>query len=124
MKNRILVVDDNRDAANALARLLAVQGYEVRVAYDGQEAIEIASGFPFEMAFIDIGMPILDGYQTVDRLKQIRSSADVVFVALTGWSREEDKKQAYDAGFQVHVAKPMGEQTLNELLALLGPGRA
>jgi two-component system, sensor histidine kinase len=121
MGGRILVVDDNRDAANALARLLAVRGYEAKVAYGGSEALEVAAGFPFDMAFIDIGMPDLNGYETAAKLRQIRASSDVIFVALTGWSREEDKKQAYDAGFHVHVAKPMGESQLAELLALLKP---
>ena len=121
MGGRILVVDDNRDAANTLARLLSVLGHDAKVAYGGGEAVEIAIGFPFDMAFIDIGMPDLNGYETVARLRQNRMLADVVMVALTGWSQEQDKQQALECGFDFHVAKPMSEQRLNELLALLVP---
>src|SRR5436189_3033405 len=96
MGGRILVVDDNRDAANTLARLLSVLGHEARVAYGGSEALEIATEFPFDMAFIDIGMPDPNGYETVARLRQNRMSADVVMVALTGWSQEQDKQQALE----------------------------
>ena len=121
MAGRILVVDDNRDAANTLARLLSVLGHEARVAYGGDEALDIATGFPFDMAFIDLGMPNLNGYETCARLRQNRMSGDVVMVALTGWSQEQDKQLALKSGFDVHVAKPMSEQRLNELLALLVP---
>jgi CheY-like chemotaxis protein len=114
-------VDDNRDAANMLARLLAVKGYEARVAYDGFEAMEIATAFQFDLAFIDIGMPGMSGYEAVVKLRAIRGAGDVLMVALTGWSKLEDRQQAYESGFDIHVAKPMGADKLNELLALLEP---
>jgi len=74
------------------------------------------------MALIDIRMPDLNGYETVARIRQQRGSEHVILVAVTGWTREEDKRRAYDAGFDLHIAKPMSAESLRELLVLLDPG--
>jgi CheY-like chemotaxis protein len=121
MSERILVVDDERDAADSLARLIGSFGYEAKAVYDGEQAIEQAAEFLPDMALIDIGMPDLNGYETVTRIRQQRGSQHVILVAVTGWTREEDKRRAYDCGFDLHVAKPMSAEKLNELLALLDP---
>ena len=97
------------------------QGHEARVAYDGFEALEIAVDFPFDLAFVDIGMPTMSGYEAVGKLRASRGTSDVVMVALTGWSREEDKRHARESGFDRHVTKPISQETLSELLAMLGP---
>ena len=123
MHERILVVDDNRDTADSLALLINAFGYETKAVYDGQQAIEQAREFLPDMALIDIGMPGLNGYETVEQIRKQRGSAEIVLVAVTGWSRPEDKKRAYECGFDLHVAKPMSPQTLRELLGLLDPAR-
>lgn len=121
MRERILVVDDERDTADSLARLIESLGYEAKAVYDGSQAIEQAGAFLPDMALIDIGMPDLNGYETVARIRQQRGSQHVILVAVTGWTREEDKQRAYECGFDLHVPKPMSAETLRELLALLDP---
>jgi len=121
MKEHVLVVDDNRDTADGLARLISSFGYEARAVYGGEEAIEETVAFLPDMALIDIGMPDLDGYETVKRIRQQRGNVHIIIVAVTGWSRDEDKRRAYEAGFDLHVAKPMDSDKLKELLALLDP---
>jgi CheY-like chemotaxis protein len=119
MSERILVVDDNRDAANALARLISSFGHEAKAVYDGLQAVDEAATFLPDMALIDIQMPGLDGYEVVKRIRQQQESKHIILVAVTGLAAEEDKRQAYECGFDLHVAKPMGVDKLKELLALL-----
>jgi two-component system, chemotaxis family, CheB/CheR fusion protein len=121
MNEHVLVVDDNRDTADGLARLINSFGYQARAAYGGEQAIEETVAFLPDMALIDIGMPDLDGYETVKRIRQQRGNVHIIIVAVTGWSRDEDKRRAYEAGFDLHVAKPMDADKLKELLALLDP---
>lgn len=121
MSERILVVDDNRDAADSLAKLIRSFGHEVRAVYGGNAALEETATFLPDMALVDIGMPDLDGYATVAELRQRRGNVHLIVVAVTAWSRDEDKRRAYEAGFDLHVAKPMKLETLKELLKLLDP---
>ena len=121
MNEHVLVVDDNPDTADGLARLINSFGYKARAVYGGQQAIEESAAFEPDMALIDIGMPDLDGYETVRRIREQRANVHVIIVAVTGWSRDEDKRRAYEAGFDLHVAKPMDAGKLKELLALLDP---
>jgi CheY-like chemotaxis protein len=121
MPERILVVDDNRDAADSLATLIRSFGHEVRAVYDGNQALEETTTFEPDMALVDIGMPGLDGYETVAQLSQRRGNEHLIVVAVTAWSRDEDKRQAYDSGFDLHVTKPMSVEKLKELLRLLDP---
>ncbi len=121
MSDRILVVDDSEDVADALVRLLRTLGYEAEAVYDGQSALKQASEFQPDMAFIDIGMPGLNGYEVVQRIRQQPKNVHAILVALTGWSRPSDKKRAYESGFDLHVTKPMTIGMLNDLLALLDP---
>lgn len=121
MSERILVVDDDPDSAESLAKLIQLMGYEAKAVYRGSQAIEEVGSFLPDMALIDIGMPDLNGYETVERIRQKRGSAHMILVAVTGWSRDEDKRRAYESGFDLHVAKPMDEKTLRELLGLLNP---
>ena len=124
MSERILVVDDHRDSADSLVKLISALGYEAKAVYGGLEAVQQAKEFAPDMALIDIGMPGLDGYETVSRIRQQRASGHVILVAVTGRSEAEDKRRAYESGFDLHVAKPMTEQKLAELLALLDPSAA
>lgn len=121
MAERILVVDDNRDAADALAKLIRSFGYEVRAVYGGKEALEETGNFLPDMALVDIAMPDLDGYETVTELRQRRGQVHLIVVAVTGHNSEEDKRRAYDSGFDLHVSKPMDLETLKDLLKLLDP---
>jgi CheY-like chemotaxis protein len=121
MDDRILIVDDNTDIADTLAKLLATLGYEAKAVYGGQQALESVADFHPDMAFIDIGMPGLNGYEVVQKIRQQRSEIHAILVALTGHSQADDIQQAYNSGFDLHVAKPMGLDKLQELLTLLDP---
>ena len=121
MSERVLVVDDNQDAADSLVRLINRFGDEAKAVYGGNEAIEQTAQFHPDMVLLDIGMPGLDGYETLTRIRQRQKSGDTIFVALTAWSRDEDKRHAYECGFDFYVTKPMTSDKLEELLTLLDP---
>jgi two-component system CheB/CheR fusion protein len=115
-RRRILVVDDNADAAESLAMLLRLEGQEVRVAHDGPSALEAARDYRPEIAFLDIGMPGLDGYEVARRLRQEPGLEKVVLVALTGWGQEEDRRRSREAGFDRHFIKPVEPDVLHRFL--------
>lgn len=112
---RVLVVDDNTDAADSLATLLGVMGYEVRTAYDGPEAIDAADDFQPSVALLDIGLPKLSGYDIARHMRMSRG-AIVLLVAITGWGQESDRQRAMDAGFDHHFTKPADFGRLLELI--------
>ncbi len=112
---RILVVDDNRDAADMLAMLLAHAGHDVATAYDGADAIGRSSTFRPDVVLMDIGMPGMNGYETARRLRQ-RDGA-MRLVALTGWGAEADRRRSIDAGFDAHLIKPASIEQVTALLA-------
>ena len=111
---RILVADDNRDAADSLQRVLALFGHEVRVAYDGASALRISGEFRPRVAILDIGMPGANGYEVA---RSLRRQGGVTLVALTGWGQETDRRRTAEAGFDHHLIKPIDPQMLNVLLA-------
>jgi signal transduction histidine kinase len=115
---RVLVADDNRDAADSLQRILAMYGHEVRVAYDGQTALELGKEFRPRVAVLDIAMPGSDGYD-VARAIRGQQGTDVTLVALTGWGQDADRRRAIESGFDYHLVKPIDPDELNELLAQL-----
>jgi CheY-like chemotaxis protein len=121
VSERILIVDDDRATADTLALLIRTLGYEAKAVYSGEAAVEAIVAFEPDMALIDIGMPGRDGYDTVARIRQQPGGMHAILVAVTGWERDEDKRRAYEAGFDLHVTKPMRLETLNELLDLLDP---
>lgn len=121
MHERVLIVDDEHATADTLALLIQTLGCEARAVYSGQAAVDQLADFEPDMALIDIGMPECNGYDTVASIRQHPAGTHVILVAVTGWSRDEDKRRAYDAGFDLHVAKPMKLETLRELLGLLDP---
>jgi CheY-like chemotaxis protein/two-component sensor histidine kinase len=102
----ILVVDDNRDAAEGLRMLLTHIGAEVRVAHNGQEALLAFAAFRPRMVLLDIGMPGMDGYEVARRLRDAAGTTRVSIVALTGWGQDEDRKRVQEAGFDHHLVKP------------------
>ena len=117
MTARILVVDDDRDNADSLTRLVGLLGHEAIAVYNGEEAIAIAQGACPEMVFIDLGMPGMDGYETAARIRQLLGS-QTILVAVTGWSRPEDRRRAAHCGFDLHYAKPLSLAALEQLLAI------
>jgi CheY-like chemotaxis protein len=120
---RILVVDDNADAADSLGMLLQVRGDEVRIAYDGVEALEAENQFRPEVVLLDIGMPRLSGYDVARRIREVRGQA-VLIVAITGWGQDEDRQRARDAGFNYHFTKPVDFEMLLDLIDREAPRHA
>ena len=118
-RHRLLVVDDNQDAANTLAMLLGMQGHDVQVAHNGHAALEIAAAHRPAMIFLDIGMPGMDGYQVARQVRQIPALKSVVLTALTGWGQQEDRRRSAEAGFDHHLVKPPEPQVVEGLLANL-----
>lgn len=117
--HRILVVDDNRDAAESMRILLKLMGADVSAAFDGLEALDVAATFRPEAVLLDIGMPKLHGYDTARRIRQEEWGKDIVLVAMTGWGREEDRQRAEEAGFDGHLVKPVQVAELRQLLERL-----
>ncbi|MGH8760956.1 MAG: hybrid sensor histidine kinase/response regulator [Burkholderiales bacterium] len=113
---RILVVDDNRDAAESLCMLLDLLGHETRAAHDGPSGLDITKVFRPQAVFIDIGMPGMSGYEVCRRLRKLIHTQDVVCVALTGFGAEEDRERSRDAGFDHHLVKPLEIAALRDLL--------
>jgi len=112
---RVLVADDHRDTADSLEMLLSLLGHEVTVAYDGPSALRAAVTSSPDVMLLDIGLPKLDGYEVAKRIRQRGLTA--LLVAVTGWGKEEDKRRAVEAGFDVHLTKPIDLETLEKLLA-------
>ncbi|MFL5330740.1 MAG: ATP-binding protein [Gemmataceae bacterium] len=119
-KRRVLVVDDSKDAAQSLQLLLSLQGHEVSVAHDGQEAIKLAEQIQPECVLMDIGMPNLNGYEAARRIRQTPWGRSIRLIAVTGWGQEDDRRQSKDAGFDFHLTKPVDLKVLNEILATAG----
>lgn len=115
----VLVVDDNRDAADSLAMVLELGGYETRVAYDGDQALKIARESVPRVIFLDIGMPKKNGYEVARELRQLPGMQETILVALTGWGAEDDRRRSRDAGFNHHLTKPAELSAVEALLAEL-----
>jgi len=113
---RVLVADDNTDGADSLALLLECMSYEVRAAYNGHQAVEEAQVFSPDLVILDIDMPVLNGYQAARQLKTRPTTRQPVLVALTAIATPEAVRQAEDAGFDIHLQKPIGGSALAELL--------
>ncbi|HEX9000903.1 MAG TPA: ATP-binding protein, partial [Blastocatellia bacterium] len=116
-RRRILVADDNEDSASAMAMMLKLMGYEVRLASDGPEAIQRAEAFRPALILLDIGMPGMNGYDACRHIRQQPGGEEIVIAALTGWGQEEDKRRSRDAGFNYHLVKPVAPADLEKLLA-------
>ncbi|HEX5786898.1 MAG TPA: ATP-binding protein [Woeseiaceae bacterium] len=114
---RIVVVDDNRDAAESLYMLLTTLGANVRVVYDGNAALEAVQAFRPEIVLLDIGMPGMDGYEVARKLHERPDRQDILLVALTGWAQPQDVERAKAAGFDLHLTKPVTSAQLMQLLA-------
>jgi PAS domain S-box-containing protein len=115
-KRRVLIADDNRDAAESLALLLRMAGHDVTVAHNGREALATFNTLLPEVAVLDIGMPELDGYEVARQVRQQSLGRAVMLIAVTGWGQEADKARALAAGFNHHFTKPVEPEQISQLL--------
>lgn len=115
-RRRVLVADDNGDAAESLALLLDLLGHDVVAAHDGAAAVRLAESFAPDLVLLDIGMPGMDGYEAARRIRQAPWGADITLVALTGWGQPDDRARALVAGFDLHMVKPLSPDGLAQLL--------
>jgi CheY-like chemotaxis protein len=122
---RVLIADDNEDAVHCLSLMLRATGHEVVTAENGEEAVRVAEATRPDLALLDIGMPLLNGYDAARRIRKQPWGAGLPLVALTGWGLEGDRRQAKESGFDRHVVKPVEVGTLRALIVeLVGNGRA
>jgi CheY-like chemotaxis protein len=121
---RLLVVDDNVDAAESLAALLKLSGHCVTVAADGFAALRLAAEFAPQVVFLDIGMPRMSGYEVAQALRRMPDGARFVIAAVTGWGSARDKATAKDAGFDYHLTKPVDLEAVEEILEAVSAGRS
>ncbi|HKP56182.1 MAG TPA: ATP-binding protein [Polyangiales bacterium] len=116
---RILVVDDNEDAADMLASWFTVRGCSVEVAHDGLEALDVVERSRFDLALLDIGLPVIDGYELASRLRELPALNNTRLIAVTGYGQESDRRRALAAGFEEHLVKPVDVRRLETLLGSL-----
>jgi PAS domain S-box-containing protein len=114
---RVLVADDNQDAADSLAMILEMAGHDVRVVHDGRSALSVAHSFRPDAVLLDIGMPQLNGYEVARALRKQPWGIGLILIALTGWGQDGDRQQAVDAGFDRHLTKPVDPDALDMLLS-------
>jgi len=116
VRRRVLIVDDNEDSAELMSTVLKELGHETRVALDGPHGLEIAHEFKPDIAFLDVGLPGMNGYELAQRLRQIPACAKIPIIAISGYARESDRLDAMKAGFSAHFAKPFDVRHLEQLL--------
>ncbi|HYD77623.1 hybrid sensor histidine kinase/response regulator [Ramlibacter sp.] len=114
---RILIADDNRDAAELLKEVLEIDGHVVRVAHDGRSALELAKDFVPDLALLDLGMPVMNGYELAKAMRQTPQLRSARLAAITGWGAKEDRERSKAAGFDHHLTKPVDLGTLHGLLS-------
>jgi CheY-like chemotaxis protein len=121
---RVLIVDDNREFVRSLAAVLEFSGHEVLTAYDGEEALALALALRPEACVIDLSMPKMNGYELARRIRAEPWGAAVTLVAVTGWTRHEDEREALRAGFDHHLAKPVDPDVIESILVSASPEAA
>jgi PAS domain S-box-containing protein len=127
MSLKILVVDDNRDAADTSAAVLELSGHQVHKAYTGRRGLELAETLQPQAMFVDIGLPDVNGYTLAQAIRGSPWGRDVLLVAVTGWGQSEDRQRAFDAGFDQHLAKPVTAEAMESVLRLAArsvPGKS
>lgn len=115
-RRRLLVVDDNRDAAESMSMLLEIWGHEVAFAYDGPSALKTAEQWQPEAVFLDIGLPGMDGYEVAERLRELPQAKTAVLIAITGYGQEDDRVRSRRAGIDHHLVKPVAPDALRGLI--------
>ena len=114
---RILVVDDNVDGAEMLAEILQGMGYQARVAHNAADALKAAAELRPSIAFLDIGLPVMDGYELASHLRKLPGLAELRLIALTGYGQESDRRKSQDAGFHHHLVKPVDMKAIEKAVA-------
>jgi CheY-like chemotaxis protein len=114
---RVLIVDDNEDAANSLAMLLKLGGHETASVYTAADALTRAAAFKPDVVLLDIGLPGMDGYEVAQQMRELPGLRDIRLVAVTGYGRSEDRMRAREAGFDDHLVKPVEYAVLELTLA-------
>ena len=117
VRRRILVVDDNRDAAESLSEALESEGHEVRVAFDGASAVALGQEYRPAVVFLDIGLPVMDGYEVARQLRALDHGYRPLLVAISGYGQASDKQRAIEAGFDQHLVKPVSVEVTLALAA-------
>lgn len=120
---RILVVDDNVDAAESIAMLLSLDGHEVRSVHSGQEALDAVRPFEPDVVLLDIGLPGMDGYEVARRLRSEPNASNMQLIAITGYGQQEDRDRTRAAGFDRHLVKPVEPEALMSMLSTMQPRR-
>ena len=120
---RVLIVDDNEDAADALGMLLGTMGAEVQVVHDGPAALARVPEFRPDVVLLDLGMPGMNGLEVARRMREHPEARQMTLVALTGWGQREDRRRTHEAGFDYHLVKPADVNTLQSILAMREAGR-
>jgi CheY-like chemotaxis protein len=116
VRRNILIADDNQDALESLALMLRLEGHEVYCASDGEEALALAGQRKPEIVVLDVGMPKLDGCEVARRIRAESWGRNAVLVALTGWGQEADRRRSREAGFDMHLVKPVDPATICDML--------
>jgi CheY-like chemotaxis protein len=117
-------VDDNADSAQTLAMVLDVMGHETRLANDGLEAVRIAQEFQPDIVLLDIGMPRLNGYEACRKIREQAWATAVIIIAVTGWGQDDDRRRSKEAGFDLHLVKPLDPLVVERMMRDLAPGTA
>jgi CheY-like chemotaxis protein len=121
---RVLIVDDNEDGAEMLAEAIAGMGYETRVANDAPTALRVAVEFCPDIAFLDIGLPEMDGYELASCLREIAGLGALRLIAVTGYGQSEDRLRTREAGFHHHFVKPIDLDSIEAMLKMFGSRNA
>ena len=116
-KRRILVVDDNEDSAASLATMFEMLGHDARAVFDGVAAVETAESFKPDVVLLDIGLPKMNGLAAARKIREHPWGQAILLIAVTGWSDEKDKRQSAEAGFDLHLVKPVDPTALENVLA-------
>jgi CheY-like chemotaxis protein len=116
---RVLIVDDNEDAANSLAIILNLGGHETASVYSAADALARAAAFKPDVVLLDIGLPGMDGYEVAQQMRELPGLRDIRLVAVTGYGRSEDRMRAREAGFDDHLVKPVEFAALERILAAI-----
>ncbi|MCE9566149.1 MAG: response regulator [Planctomycetes bacterium] len=112
-------MDDNRDAVESLALLLEIKGHEVRMAYDGPEALRLLETYRPHLIILDIGLPGMNGYEVAKKIRESEGHRRVTLAALTGWGQDEDRRRTKEAGFDYHLLKPADHAEVEKLLTMV-----
>jgi CheY-like chemotaxis protein len=116
VSKRVLIADDNLDAAESLQLWLQLSGHDVQIAGNGMEALRVAAEFKPDVALLDLGMPGLSGFDVARRIRESPWGSEMVLVALTGWGHDEDRRQSAEAGFNHHLTKPIPPEAIESLI--------